>query len=120
MTDERLTELNDRYWHMNPNPKKVPFAEGVTPEFEICRSCSAFVWDQEVHDKFHDDQITRHATFAIQREDGSTFIQFIDGTQVTIEPARDKEPFLSSEIFRDFMNGVNDDIKPGWKERHDE
>jgi hypothetical protein len=116
MTDERLTELNDRYWHMNPNPRKVPFAPGVTPEFTICRSCSAFVWEQEVHDSFHDGLIQRRATFARENSDGSVTMQFIDGTRETFAP--DHFARMSGDALISLLREINDGIEPGWAERN--
>jgi hypothetical protein len=102
---------------MDPNPSKVPLAPGVTSEFTICRLCSAFVWDEEVHDKFHDSFISRHATFAVTKIDGSTFCQFVDGTQVTIPADASGDPFDGDRLI-DFMRGVNEDIDPDFAKRH--
>lgn len=112
MNDERLTEKNDRYWHMDPNPDKVPFAPGVTPEFTICRSCSAFVWDEEVHDKFHDDyKPSAKASFVIHKTDESIHIQFIDGTTAELPSDSFAGPAFDKQLLA-FVNDTNKRLAP--------
>jgi hypothetical protein len=87
----------------------------------ICKRCGALVSTAMIqhvkaHDAFHDSMLQRHATFSVTNDDGTTLVQFIDGTQVTLPSGHDG-PLLELDMLSDFVRGVNEAIEPGYTQQ---
>ena len=111
--DPRVREDDDRYVTVNANPKMIPLAEGVVQSFTVCIKCSAFVWDKEDHDKFHDAyKPARKASFAVAHQDGHVEIQMIDGSKIVANANEDGTPAMDEEAARYVMNSMNKQLAP--------
>lgn len=75
----------------------------------ICPDCSAYVFDCEAHDKFHDDyKPARKATFITERADGTKLMQFIDGSTIVIDNGAE----IPTESAIEFLEETNRALAP--------
>lgn len=74
----------------------------------VCDECRAIVLldDIELHFAWHDSKPRRRATMFVREQDGSGYIQLIDGTRIDFAEGtfRDDE---SIEQYRELMEGMN-------------
>ena len=114
-----MNESGQRYDHPDRSDYEVvvrDIEDMPVVSFTSCRRCGCLVFDEDVHDGFHDSyKPPRKASFIVENPDHSFHVQFIDGSTCDLQAVDIIDEDHAVEIWdnlKELLNGTNAALAP--------